>query len=269
LACGSPGSGCLVFRYQPNSSDLEFYDLDASSLQAEVPIWIYFAIPFPHSHFYHDSEHFLRASLQAISVNHPQTIPKTWPSQEHFRKLVGAVSHHSVFAAMAVQFIKDSHYGNPVACLNQLVALIDDVDPCDDRPFLYVDALYTHILNSVSSDLWPITQQILGLLLYGITTKSSALQSPRGVSVVLGIELSVVYAALRGCSMVRMPSESTSLENVTFHHHTTFYEYLVDSTRSKKFHTSLPDTEEQRLKLLVNIWLDFKQSSHRASGAFI
>jgi hypothetical protein len=268
LACGSPGNGCLLFRHQANASDLEFHGLDPSFLQAEAPVWIYFAVPYPHSNFYHDAEHFLRDSLQAISANHFQTMPESWPSKEQLLKLAGAVSHQSSFAAMAIQFINDPHHGNPVSCLDQLVALIDGVDSADDDPFIYVDALYTHILTSVSSDMWPTTHQVLGVLLYGTTKEAEALQTPMGVSVVLGIELSVVYTALSGCSIVQMPAENAPLERIVFPH-TSFYGYLVDSAQSKKFHISLEDTRNQTWKLLIDIQQDFKKFDDGQPSEFI
>jgi hypothetical protein len=237
-------------------------------LQAEAPVWIYFVVPYPHSNFYHDAEHFLRDSLQAISASYSQTMPESWPSKEQLLKLAGAVSHQSSFAVMAIQFIKDHHHGNPVSCLDQLIALIGRVDSTDDQPFIYVDALYTHILTSVSSDMWPTTHQVLGVLLYGTAQKVQALQTAKGVSVVLGIELSVVYAALSGCSMVQVPPENASLERVVFSH-ASFYEYLVDSARSRAFHISLKDTTNQIWKLLIHIWQGFKEFYDGQPGEFI
>jgi hypothetical protein len=169
---------------------------------------------------------------------------------------------------MAIQFIKDPHHGNPISCLDQLVALIDGVDPAPDQPFIYVDALCTHILTSVSSDMWPTTHQVLGVLLYGTAQNTHTLQIPKGVSVVLGIELSVVYGALSGCSMVQVPPENASLEKVVFSH-PSFYEYLVDSARSKTFHISLEDTRNQIWKLLMDIWQDFKKFYDGQPGEFI
>jgi hypothetical protein len=159
---------------------------------------------------------------------------------------------------MAIQFIKDPHHGNPISCLDQLVALIDGVDPADNHPFIYVDALYTHILTSVSADMWPTTHLVLGVLLYSITQDAQAFQTPQGVSVVLGTALSVVYGALSGCSMIQVPAENASLERVVFSH-ASFYKYLVDSARSKTFHISLEDTRNQIWKLLIDIWQGFKE----------
>jgi hypothetical protein len=269
LACGSPGKGCLIFRHQANPSDLQYHGLDASILPAEAPIWIYFAIPFPHSSFYNDAEHFLRAGFEAISTTNPQTMPKTWPSKRQSLQLADAVSHQLMFATIAMQFIKDPHYGNPVKCLDQLLALIEGVDPSDGQPFIYVDALYTHILNSIPSDIWPVTQKILGAFLCKAKLDISSLTSPMGVSAVLGIKLSVVYTALSGCSlMIQIPLENASLK-LMFFHHTSFCEYLMDLNRSKKFYISLEDAKDHILKQLIKIWQDFKEFSHGVPGEFI
>jgi hypothetical protein len=196
-------------------------------------------------------------------------VPKTWPSKEQFLKLAGAVSHQLEFATIAIQFLQDPHYGNPVECLDQLLALTDGVNPSDDQPFIYVDALYTHILNSIPSDMWPTTQKILGAFFYRAKQGISSLTSPMGVSAVLGIGLSAVYTALSGCSlMIQIPPENTSLGFMGFHH-TSFCEYLIDLTRSKKFYISLEDVEAYILKLLINIWQDFKEFLHGALGEFI
>jgi hypothetical protein len=193
---------------------------------------------------------------------------ETWPSKEQFLKLAGAVSYQSVFATIAIQFIKDPHYGNPVECLDQLLALIDGVDLSDDQPFIYVDALYTHILNSIPSNMWPTTQKILGALLYSTKQDASSLTSSMSISAVLGIELSVVYTALSGCSlMIQIPPENASLDFMTFHH-ASFCEYLTDFTQSNKFYISF-DVEAHTLGQLMKIWQDFKEFSNGVPGEFI
>jgi hypothetical protein len=184
-------------------------------------------------------------------------------------KLAGAVSHQSMFAIIAIQFIKDPHYGSSVECLEQLIALIDEVDCSHHQPFIYIDTLYAHILTYHSSHMWPTAYHMLGMLLYGMKMPdNSTLRSPKGASVVFGIELLAVYAALSGCSlMVQMPPKKFSLGPMTFHH-TSFCEYLVDSSRSGKFYISLEDVKDHIHKQFIKIWENFQHFSHGIPGEF-
>jgi hypothetical protein len=250
LILGSPGNHHLLVRHQVDAVDAQ------SHPDIPPPVFRYLYVPYSDFYSYHEAEHFLKTGFEAIQRKYSLLLPPSWPSQEQFSKLAGAVAHYLPFAHVALQFIEDPYSPNPVTHLDQLLALVDGVDPTDDQPFIYVDALYTHILNSIPSDMWPATQQVLSALLYTITTTfpCNSFDSPEQISKFFGLDLDVVYASLHYCHpMVLIYQEDGGLDTVDLCH-ASFCQYLMDATRSKKFYVST----DSLLRMLCDMWLDFK-----------
>jgi hypothetical protein len=249
----------LLLRHQVDAVDPQFYP------EIQPPVFRYLYVPYSDFNSYHEAEHFLRAGFEAIQRKYSPLLPPTWPSQEQFSKLAGAVAHHLPFAHIALQFIQDPYSANPITHLDQLLALIDGVDPTDDQPFIYVDALYTHILNSIPSDMWLATQQVLSALLYNTTFPCRSFSSLANISHFFGLDLDVVYASLDYCHlMVLIPPEDQCWNFIGFCH-TSFCQYLMDVTRSKKFYVST----DYILRMLYDMWLDFKVQFHDIFGKLI
>jgi hypothetical protein len=248
LVLGSPGNHHLLLRHQVDAVDAQ------SHPNILPPVFRYLYFPYSDFNSYHEAEHFLKTGFEAIQRKYSPLLPPSWPSKEQFSKLAGAVAHYLPFAHVALQFIQDPYSANPITHLDQLLALIDGVDPTDDQPFIYVDALYTHILNSIPSDMWPATQQVLSVLLFTTRFPSCSFGSPADISNFFGHDLDVVYCSLNYCHlMVLIPPEDWPL-NPTGFCHTLFCQYLMDATRSKKFYVST----DYLLRMLYDMWLDFK-----------
>jgi hypothetical protein len=252
----------LLLRNQLDAVDLPFHPENHPSVfrylpfhpENHPPVFRYLSFPYSDFNSYHEAEHFLKTGFEAIQRTYSPLLPPSWPSQEQFSKLSAAVAHHLPFAHIALQFIKDPYFANPITHLYQLLALLDGVDPMDDQPFIYVDALYTHILSSIPSAMWPATQQVLSALLYITTFPIIAFTSPAEISLFFGLDLDVVYASLNYCHlMVNFIAEDMSYISRDSCH-TSFCQYLMDATRSKKFHVST----DYLLRMLYDIWLDFK-----------
>jgi hypothetical protein len=238
----------LLLRHQVDAVDPPFYS------KIQPPIFRYLYFPYSDFNSYHEAEHFLKTGFEAIQRKFSPLLPPTWPSKEQFSKLAGAVAHYLPFAHVALQFIQDPYFANPITHLDQLLALIDGVDPTDDQPFIYVDALYMHILNSIPSDMWPATQQVLSALLYATTFSCHSFSFPAMISNFFGLDLDVVYGSLNYCHlMVLIPPEDRPWNLMGFCH-TSFCQYLMDSRRSKKFYVST----DHLLRVLYDMWLDFK-----------
>lgn len=268
MACGYQEKSCLLFKYQAGISDLKDQDVYLSNHSTETVVWKCFAIPFSQSNLYYDSEQCLRIKFKTIQANYLHAEPNPWPSEKQLLKLADIASHEPVFADTAIQFIEDPNFGDPITRLNQILAFIDEVNSFNDQPYIYTNALYTHILSSAPSILWPTIQQVLGTLYYGTTHENSSLRSPRGISAVCGLELRVVYTALSSCyPMVLIPPEDIPLGSMAFHH-ASFSEYLIDPTQSQSFHISIEDIETYILKKLINIWQDFKKQSQEVPSRF-
>jgi hypothetical protein len=229
------------------------------------PVFRYLYIPYSDFYSNHEAEHFLKAGFEAIQRKYSPLLPPTWPSKEQFSKLAGAVAHYLPFAHIAIQFIEDPYFANPVTCLDQLLALIDGVDPTDDQPFIYVDALYTHILNSIPSDMWPATQQVLSALLFTTTFPCHSFSYPDGISQLFGLDLERVYALLDCCHLLVLLGRDDEGSDSVDLCHTSFCQYLMDATRSKKFYVST----DYLLRMLYDMWLDFKVQFPGINGKLI
>jgi hypothetical protein len=248
LAFGSPGYHHLLLRHQVDAVDPQFCQ------EIQPPIFRYLYFPYSDLNSYHEAENFLKTGFEAIQRKYSPLLPPTWPSKKQFSKVAAAVAHCLPFAHIALQFIQDPYFANPTTHLDQLLALIDGVDPTDDQPFIYVDALYTHILSSIPHGMWSATQQVLSALLCNTTFSCYSFSSPENISHFFGLDLDVVYASLDYCHlMVLFPPEDQVWYPMVLYH-ALFCQYLMDATRSKKFHVST----DYLLKALYNMWLDFK-----------
>jgi hypothetical protein len=235
----------LLLRHQVDAVD------PWTHLHIRPPVFRYLYVLYSDFNSYHEAEHFLKTGFEAIQSNYSPLLPPSWPSKEQFSKLAGAVAHHLPFAHIALQFLQDPYSANPVTHLDQLLALIDEVDPTDDQPFIYVDALYTHILNSIPSNMWPATQQVLSALLYQTTVHCYSFGSPIDISKFSGLDLDVVYALLNCCHLLVFLDLDSDTMTLC---HASFCQYLMDATRSKKFYVST----DYLLRMLYDMWLDFK-----------
>jgi hypothetical protein len=259
LAFGSPGNHHLLLRHQVDPVDLHFYP------ETQPRVFRYISFPYSDFNSYHEAEHFLKTGFEAIQRKYSPLLPPTWPSTEQFSKLAGAVAHHLPFAHMALQFIDDPYFTNPITHLDQLLALIDGVDPTDDQLFIYIDALYTHILNSIPIDMWPVAQQVLNALLYTTTFPCHSFHSMGNISLFFGLDLDVVYASLNYCHVMVLFPQKDQPWHLTCFRQTSFCQYLTDATRSKKFYVST----DYLLRKLYDMWLDFKVQGYDISSKLI
>jgi hypothetical protein len=200
---------------------------------------------------------FLRDNLERIRKNFPRTVPKEWPSEEQFWKLVYRASGHFMFANTVIRFIENPQYANPVTRLNQVLSALDGAAATSHaHPLAALDALYASILSMIPHDVWPTTKRVLGALLYPFGNQETGLGC---ISVVLGLDLNDVYASVNGCYSFM---ELSDLENAYKHfiafYHTSFGDYMLDPARSQNFHISMGDVKEDIFKSALNVWQKFK-----------
>jgi hypothetical protein len=208
-----------------------------------------------------DVERFLKDNLERIQKEFPRTVPKKWPSEGQFSSLAAGASGLFIFADTAIRFIEDLRYANPTMRLNQVLSALNGITATThNQPFTHLDALYSSILNVIPPEVWLTTKRVLGVLLYAQGGgRKQVLRLFGAISIVLGLDLSTVYASVNSCySLLRVsnPKEANSIP-ATFYH-ASFGNYLLDSTRSQAFHISLGDVENNLLKSCLNIWQEFK-----------
>jgi hypothetical protein len=153
--------------------------------------------------------------------------------------------------------------------LSRVLSALNGLTPTSHgQPFASLDALYTSILDSIPSDMCPTTKRVLGALLYAQGAGwRHTLRKLGAISIVLGLDLSTIYASVNGCySLLSMSDpEDAGWKPVTFYH-ASFGDYLLDLTQSGKFYISIRDAENDLLQSSFNIWQDFQTKCPSVPG---
>jgi hypothetical protein len=219
-----------------------------------------------------DVERFLRANLERIQKDFPRTVPKKWPSEEQFSSLAAAASGLFVFADTAIRFIEDPRYANPKARLGQVLSALNGLPApaSHTQPFSSLDILYTSILQSIPSEVWLTTKRVLGVLLYARGKGQGHVLTRLGsISVLLGLDLSIVYASVNSCYSLLDASDPKDADwrPATFYH-ASFSDYLLDPARSQNFYISIGDVEGDLLQSSLTIWQDIWTNCPPIPGRF-
>ncbi|KAF7782961.1 hypothetical protein Agabi119p4_2337 [Agaricus bisporus var. burnettii] len=211
-----------------------------------------------------DVERYLRNSFETIQkVNFPHIVHTGWPEEKKMVKLAHAALGLFAFADVAIRFVGDPNHVDPVTRLGDVLSVIDGsrVGSADDQPFAHLDALYTCILSRIPSKMWPITQRVLAAV-PEVAHLSYNLRCVKGLSVILGLELSKVYASINDLySLLDVPPLGDVYSRKLHFHHASFLDFLRDATRSKKFYTSSWTAKRDFRESGVRIWQDFKRQS--------
>ncbi|KAF7783920.1 hypothetical protein Agabi119p4_85 [Agaricus bisporus var. burnettii] len=167
-----------------------------------------------------------------------------WLEEIKIVRLAHAASGLFAFADVAIRFVGDPNYADPITRLDDVLSVVDGcrISSSDDQPFALLDAL---VLGAIAAR----------KLLPGI-------DCVKGLSVVLGLPLNKVYASINDLySLLDIPPLADVYDRTFRFHHASFVDFLRDATRSKKFHTSEENAGRDLMESSVRIWLDFKRSS--------
>jgi hypothetical protein len=208
-----------------------------------------------------DVEYFLRDNLEGIRKEFPRTAPKEWPSEAQIWELVQRASGHFMFAKAVIRFIENPRYADPVTRLNQILsALSGPAATSHTHPLAPLDALYASILSMIPHDVWPTTKRVLGALLFHDRYWEIGRHNTLGgISIVLGLDLNIVYAVVNGCySFVELPDPEDAYMAPTHFYHASFGDYLLDPARSQNFCISMGDVKEDIFQSTLNVWQKFK-----------
>jgi len=164
--------------------------------------------------------------------------------------------------------MEDPDYADPVSRLNLILSVIDrlDVQVTDEHPLALLDALYTQILTSIPPSVWHTTKRILGFVICTVAYDSkvnSGLSYPLdsrtllGASIILGLELSVVYGSFHKLhSVLQIPDSQNAHEDTVSFLHASFGDYLTDPTRSKGFYIDRGESVDGITRSLFKLYLD-------------
>ncbi|XP_006459638.1 hypothetical protein AGABI2DRAFT_116600 [Agaricus bisporus var. bisporus H97] len=224
-------------------------------------------IPIDSTEACEDVDRFLRSSFKMIQKKYRHSVSRNWPSRDtDFTKLTAAASGLFIYAQVVMEFIRDPHHANPVSRLEVLLRVIDrsNVVPTNENPFVQLDALYSEILSSIPSTLWPTTKRLFGVAIYEGQIKlgpydnklRSNILSLRGMSILLDVPRNSVYASLdKSRSTLKIPDWKVAHKQPLTFLHASFSDYLKDSSRSGDFYIGVEENAKENVGLrLLEIW---------------
>ncbi|EKM77174.1 hypothetical protein AGABI1DRAFT_108303 [Agaricus bisporus var. burnettii JB137-S8] len=223
-------------------------------------------IPIDSTEACEDVERFLRSSFKMVQKKYRHSVPSDWPSNIEFLQVTTAASGLFVYAEVVMQFIRDPDYADPVSRLEVLLSVIDHSNAVasKENPFIHLDALYSAILSSIPSTLWPTTKHLFGVAIFGgrigLGWRRDGLRTNlltlRGMSILFGVTRNVVYASLDKCqSTLKIQDWKVAHKKPLTFLHASFSDYLKDSGRSRDFY--IGDEEDVKKDVesrLLEIW---------------
>ncbi|KAJ3560329.1 hypothetical protein NP233_g10908 [Leucocoprinus birnbaumii] len=186
-----------------------------------------------------DVERYLISGLSELQVKYD--IDPLWPPVEKVNAVTESGDGHFIFSAVALGFIGDEEYGNPVERLDTLIAFLDDVERDGAlNPLAKLDALYMHILTEIPAKIFPTTWRILAHLIFahelGDGYSEFLYKSAQALSNFVDIYQSTFYSALRKLhSIIAVPPPERVATTPLRFYHASFQDYLVDANRSGRF----------------------------------
>ncbi|KAL0062009.1 hypothetical protein AAF712_011166, partial [Marasmius tenuissimus] len=153
--------------------------------------------------------------------------PTPWPSLDDLKRLVQMSSGQFVYAATAVRFIKFEH---PITQLSTILDYIPE-NSSSRSSFEKLDNLY-HVILSLSHN----HKRLLSVLAAVLILPTHAPASPEFIELLLGLPAGEVDITLRPLHSVLNIRGGDEVITV---HHTSFTDFLNDSSRSEEMHIDL------------------------------
>ncbi|KAF9451907.1 hypothetical protein P691DRAFT_756901 [Macrolepiota fuliginosa MF-IS2] len=193
-----------------------------------------------------DVEHFLRDKFDTIRQQHPEfiTTPK-WPNSRSFQQIAHAASGLFAFAAVVIRFIDDPSARNPVEQMNRVLTFLSIAShlPGEQHPLSLLDAIYTQIFRKITPVMLGVTKRLLATALF-YNDKNAPHYDLITTCNLLGIARNKAVDALRYLRpVIRVPRQGKDLDRSHLRcYHTSFRNYLEDSSRSGNYHIDIPTT---------------------------
>ncbi|KAJ3568951.1 hypothetical protein NP233_g5377 [Leucocoprinus birnbaumii] len=229
---GSPLAWIVSSRPEPHIRAV----LDSRAISSS---WIHVEVPVNSIQACSDVERYLRSEFESMREKYPFVFDleegEQWPPEVQFVKITRSSSGLFLFATIAIRFIDDVDFGNPVAQLKQVMDVIESTGQVQEStPFAALDALYAQILLQVPQTIYPTTKRILGCLTkpYPNISFSSFAELCNW----LGLSQADAYGSLQKLHSVLDVPRPEEKERGLGAFHASFVDYLASSTRSGSFY---------------------------------
>ena len=196
---------------------------------------------------YEDIRVYLRDNFDRIKQTHPLEayITPEWPSDDEIQGLVEKSSGQFVYASTVIKYIENDH-DEPQQRLDDLLNL----RTTSSNPYAELDALYVNILTSSKADHTLLVKILsIGILVDQFHDRvnfkredqsRSFMKTDRFVESVLFLRPGGVQLALLNLKSLVQVIPLRHLAKTMFIEfwHKSFYDFLLDSSRSKEFYAS-------------------------------
>ncbi|KAJ7450397.1 hypothetical protein FB451DRAFT_1146327 [Mycena latifolia] len=186
-----------------------------------------------------DVRNYLLSEFTRIHREHDETratIPKPWPTWHTLEDLVDKSSGYFIYAATIIKFIDDRDF-RPT---ERLAAVVKNLPTECGTPFHALDELYSQILRDT-----PFQSRLLDILCVIVHRVMFRLSSVN-IEKLLGLDPGDVKLTLRRLqSLLHVPQD----DDISLHHKS-FRDFLVDPSRSGKFHLGLKQCKDLARSIL-------------------
>lgn len=194
-----------------------------------------------------DVETFLRKELAEI----PQKLglldlPTDWISEEDIAILLDRANGLFVYGSTAIRFIGDPVALNPRKRL-KILLVDDDAQSSAYQPYGPLDRLYQRILDLATSKQQDLIEEVHVVLGAWIVLNDQAMTSVKFMARILAIEISDIRRTLVKLQSVIVNPE-TDNDKIIFHH-TSFKDFLLDSSRSSPIYFIDTSIHHRRLAI--------------------
>lgn len=198
-----------------------------------------------------DVDLYLRDGLAGIKIDFEDVTDPLWPSEEQITQLSRYAFGHFAFASTALRYIGDFIHVAPMRRLDILLSFLKGVRVGASNPLEALDALYTRVLRDVPDEVLPVIKQILGYIIY--VTVNGPLCSAQALCNFFRVDQATFYSAFRRLhSVIDVPFPAASKSQLRFYH-TSFEDYLLDPSRSRKFAIGMQDFWPDFVKMCL-LW---------------
>ncbi|XP_006463254.1 hypothetical protein AGABI2DRAFT_120078 [Agaricus bisporus var. bisporus H97] len=207
---------------------------------------------------FRDMKIFLESEFAKIREDFPYHMPinQPWPSASQTRELVHAFSGLFVFASTAMRFVRDRSANNPLKQLDSLLSTIAKSGECDQQhnPLSALHKFYLAILKGIpTGECYRTAKRILGAcdLLPRNTMHATSLLLTCNF---LGIKQGDAYSALNWLhSVLAVPLPQEAVTRETKPLHSSFGDFLRDSSTPDEFRIKRPEVGEDIVKCSLRI----------------
>ena len=228
-----------------------------------------------------DIKTFLYSRFSEIRRDHPlgAFLPEIWPPKGAVDALVTKSSGQFIYASTVMKFI-ESHHHRPNDRLNITLGVSKSGND-SDAPFAELDAVYHHVLSTISLYNREKVIEVLTFLILASTApkwvfvkrlggvESFNYYLPQTVERVLGYEKGDLYIYLLDMqSIVHVPEQSSSSEQLRFYH-ASFPDFLLDQSRSREYHIDMGKAHAHLTLCWWRYWDQGREHLDRGQNVFI